>query len=644
MAYILTYRIRYKDRHPVTPLNWEVQLLQKNGSALQVTELYAAENPVSIDRATSDSNAFSPIIGANATISYVYDEGMPHPNTFIKIQEDEWMVVILKNGVVEFKGFVRPDSNTYPLLHPPFAFEINATDYFQVLKATPINLDDNILFLYDYITWGDFFRRTLFTALPYDDIVLNIVFTRRPDSLLPGQTLANGLYLHTDIFYDFEKGPVKCYDALSAFLGLGMRMFYSAGAYWIVRIEDMDQDVFTYLQISPSDLTGVEKTEGNILRQLGTSDPGKDVYYTGRSQRIRVETALKEQEFNYKLKGINRLANFDWRDFNGSSFPGWRVPNPGSGLTLSRIGVGTIADPYRAEMNGSGNPEVGAFIGQTFIVSPGQHIEINIKSYCYYTVGLKMIVSLLSTSSGPEARQFYLSGSKWEQTNLIESDTATITVSPNKKTRFSSFSVTSDPIPGGTGDFYLFFNILGPTPADPDPEDQIPSGTTPYNQIYPTFLRIYDTPYVQINTKITNDGIYSYTPDPEEKTFIDSRDSSISNTIYYKQVDQFKALPDKDWASIKKPSLPKQPIDEIMSRDRLAAANMPVDNLEGTFLSNTLQFHNVVVCEDLNKRFMVLRDKYNTKECLHDLTLVEIFDEGSGSGQYTVTPKTADNG
>lgn len=640
MGYTLTYQMGFTDVHAVTPAKWELQLLKKDGPLVDVIELNAGASGIVLDKSTSNEDKFSPIIGTSATIGYVYDIGMPLPDVFINIEEDDWLIIINKNDIVEFKGFVKPDNNSYPLLFPPFEFKINATDYFQVLKATPINLDDNVLFLYDYISWGEFFRRALFDIVAYDDVVLNIVFTRRPGSLTAGQTIADSLYLHTDLFYDFDKGALPAYDCLSNFLlSIGARLFYSSGAYWLMRIEDMDQDVFTYLQITPNDLSGQYKVDNNIMRSLGTSDPQNDIYYLERSQLVSIDPALKMQDFTYKLKAINRLVNFDWRTFDGTNFAGWGSHNPG--LVLSRFGNGTLDEPFRARFAGGGDPSIGQFIGQLWEVVPGQHIEVNLKVFTWYTTGVRVNIFLQPITTGDS---YYLSGTDWIKADATPTTDQEILVTGDKKTKFGTLSVVSKPFPSGAPNYHLFMNFIGPKPADPDPSDPPPPGTSPYNEIYPAFLRIFNNPYNEIDTQIENSKTCSYIPDEISPTVLDTRDSALSNTVYLKEGSVYNPLPLNDWGSTKNPSLPGRSIDEIMARDRLAAANDPVYNLGGSLYSNAIAFHHVINCPDMGKKFMILRDRYTTHQCRHEILISEIKPEGAGIGTYTVTPKEDKNG
>lgn len=640
MAYTLTYRMAYQDRHVETPADWEIRFYLKDGPAVNVQSLECGVPACAINTSNPDRDPFASILGSKAVINYVYDGNGPIPDIFINIQEDTWLVEVLKNGVVQMKGFIRPDGNGYPLKHPPYVYQINVTDGFQVMKGKNINLlDDAGLFLYSEISWGEFFNRTLFSALGYDDPILKLHFTRRPEALAAGKTIAEGLFLHTDLFYDFEKGPKSVYDCLQIFLeSTGCRMFFSEGAYWIQRIADMDQIAFSVLKITPTNLSGEVTMEVNVTRRLGTSLPANDMYYLSASApQVVISPALQKQEFSYKLQAINQAKNFDWKLFTGTSFEDWIGPNPGSGLTLNRVGSGSVEDPYRARFTGSGDTSLGAFISQHFLVDPYQIIGIDLKALAYFTTGVRLNVFLQPVGVG---KLYYLSGASWVETDGNPRDDQIIIVSPSRTTRMGSMSIITDYIPGGAPDGYtLFLNINGPEPAN-DPDDPLPPGDFIRNDIWPVFLRIYSNNYLQIDTKIENSGNYSYVGDDMEPLIMDTNDRFLSNTIFYDSGTGVKPIPSRvgTWKSIKNPALGNQTINEAMSRSRLDSAKSPVYGLDLSAYSNRFALHHAVNCPDTGKRYMALSDQYDTAACQHRLVLQEIFPEGSGNGTYTITP------
>jgi hypothetical protein len=637
MAYTLTYRQRFKDIHPTTSASWEILFYKKDGPIIDVVELVGTATPLTIEWTNTGDNKFQAIIGSKATIGYMYQgaEGEPVPDVFINIQEDTWLIAVNKNGNLYWKGFLKPDNSSYPFIHPPFEFRMNATDYFQVMKTKTVDLNDPVLFLYDYITLKDVIDRTLFHAVEYDDAVLRLMCTIYPNVISEPSKLLDELYIHTDAFYDFDKGSLPVYDCLNMLCqSLGMRIFYAAGSYWMQRVADLDQQQYNVYTLRPNTPV-VQEDIVNVLRQLGTSAPQNDIYYLERTQSVYITPALKEQDYIFNLKGINQLKNFDWRNFTGSQFqPGWS--SAGAGLALSRRGTGSSEDPFIARMAGGGNPAVGQFIGQTFPVVSGQHIELNLKGFSYYATGLRINVSLIPGEPGAGA--WYLdSGGDWKEDVVVANQE--ILFSPDKKTHKFTGNIVSKAIPESFS-YTLVFNIFGPTfQEDPDPEHHMPPGDTPYNDLYPAFLRIFNNPYTDIKEKIVNSAAYSLKPDELDFFFLDTQDGGLSNTIFYDDAGTKKALPAKNWHSGKNAGIALRDVDEYLAWSYLDAQQVGIYNLEGDVFSNVLEFHNVTGCMDMpGKQFMMLRDKYDVRNCRHSIMMAEVKNEGTATGTYSVKP------
>lgn len=644
MAYNIVYRMEFRDSHHFTPAIWRIDLLQKDGiaPAEPIMLNYGSVEPLIIERSQTDDDKYTSVIGSKATVSYYYDgtPNCPTPETFINIEEDTWMVIIYRNGVLNWKGFIKPDNASYPWLYPPYEFSFEATDYISFMKGNIINLDDNILFLYDFITLGNFINRTVFHTINYDDVAVNLLMRVKP-AIIGSANIVSGLYVHTDAFYDFEDGPLFVYDALKKFVeSIGARFFYSEGKYWIQRIADLDQSTFDLIQVTPDKLNGVDIEYTTPDRTLGSTSSLNDLYYLGRSQGLRIIPAVKRQKFIYKLQAYNRLLNFDWRDFNGTEFDDWDGPNLGSGLILQQFGEGTIDDPYRNRMSGNGDPSVGALIGQTFVVTPGQFISIQVKAKCNYSKGLKLQMALIPTGGG---KSYYMnSGGDWVQANTVpdpNDPSQEILLTVDKKVRLGTLQIDSKVIPNSGGTSYtLVFNIIGPTPAN-DPSDPVPPGETVYNELYPAFLRIYNNSFEEINETITNSKQYSYVPEDQELFFLDAVDNGLSNCLFYDNSGTKTALPNDNWENLKDGSIPDRAIDEIHAYNTLDQSYEPSYVFEGDVYSNSLEFHNMIVLKDLNnKRCMLMKDTYRVRSCRHSIEAAEVKVEGSGDGIFEVLP------
>lgn len=647
MAYNLIYKMEFKDRHQYTPASWRIDFLQKDGVApadpfpINPQEKNGRE-PLVIDRSQTNTNKFTSIIGSQATISYFYDgsPNCPHPDQFINIEEDTWMVIIYKNGSLYWKGFIMPDGPSYPFLYPAFEYSMNATDYIGFMKGKQINLDDNALFLYDWITLGDFFNRTVFHTVGYNDASVKLLMNIKPKVLGPAENVVNGLYVHTDAFYDFEKGPLFVYDCLEKFASsIGARFFYSAGAYWVQRIGDLDQSTFNLIVVTPGNLGGVATTDTNVNKVLGDTSAPCDLYYTGRSQSIRPVAAIKQQTVKYKLQAYNRLVNFAWSTYDGTKFPGWNSFT-GSGLIQQQVGIGTVAEPFRNRMSGNDNPEQGAFIWQSFEVVPGQFINLQMKARCNYTKGVNMRVALLPTAGG---QAYYMDSSgDWKQGDTIvdPNDPAQeILLTVDRKLRMGTLQIASKAIPNSGGTSYtLLFNILGPTPAN-DPNDPVPPGESVYNELYPAFLRIFSNSYEEIDTTISNNRVYSKVPEDLSYFFLDVVDNGLSNCLYYDNGGTLAPLPKSNWDTPKNPAIADRNVEEILLHNMLDQGSRPADTIQGDVYSNNLEFHHMVVLKDKGqKRCMLLRDSYKVRSCIHSIQAIEIMQENVGDGNYNVLP------
>lgn len=649
MAYNIVYRMEFKDIHRFTPAAWRIDFLQKDGlqPAEPVMLKYGGREPLVFSRSQTSNDKYTTVIGSKATISYYYDGSpdCPKPEVFINIEEDTWMIIVYKNGILNWKGFLKPDNASYPWLYPPYVFSVDATDYISFMKGKQINMDDNSLFLYDWVTLGDFFSRTVFHTVGYDDVAVKLLMNIKPKVLGAAQNVVNGLYVHTDAFYDFEKGPLFVYDCLQKFAdSIGARFFYSAGAYWIQRIADLDQSTYNLIVVTPDSLNGAAIQDNNVNRVLGSTSIPADLYYLDRSQLLRIIPAIKQQTVKYKLQAYNRLQNFQWAIYDGTKFPGWNGPNPGSGLILQQLGVGTVADPFRNRMSGNDDTGVGAFIWQSFIVIPGQFINIQMKARCNYTKGVNMRVALLPTGGG---EGYYMDSSgDWKQSTVVvdPNDPAQeILLTVDKATRLGTLQINSKQIPNSGGSNYtLILNIFGPTPAD-DPNDPVPPGESVYNELYPAFLRIYNNSYERIDEKITNSKAYSLVPEDADRFFLDMVDNGLSNCLFYNNGGTMTALPKDNWDNLKDASIPDRKIDEYLLRNLLDQSHEPSYVFEGDVYSNNLEFHNIVVLKDLDyKRCMLLKDTYRVRSCRHTIQAAEIKTENSGNGTYEVLPITRD--
>lgn len=628
--YSLTYQMNFKDQ---MGSDWRVDFSLKDGPiASQPIQILASDSPVSFEKQNRDENKFLEIIKTITTIQYVYRGGSdPVPDVFINIENDSWLIDVYQDGSVKWRGFLTSDEKTsFDWLPPPFVFTISASD-FTFMDSTTVDLNDSNLFLYDYITIGEMLKRTVFHATGYDDAVIKILYSKKP-AVIGSALITQALYIHTDAFYDFINGVQFVTPSLTTFLrDIGARISYDGGAYWIQFIEDIGLDVQSVITITPDDTVGVVSTNNDTTVVLSNLS-GTDLTYTGRNQQRMISRPMKQATFNYALKGINKLLNFDWRDFDGNKYDHWTRFI--SFLVLTRTGAGSLADPYRNVMSGGGNSETGDFIGQGQLVLPGQRVEINAKAYVYWSNGVPFDIGLLP-SDGVGSSYFLDNSGNWIASAFANAPQDRKILSASKNNRLGTLSIVSEPIPsGGAVSYGLVFNIIGPTPAD-NPDDPLPVGEYVRNELFPIFLRIFDGPYVTWREVVTNAPKYSFVADDADGFFLDGAGQSLSNSIFYDVSGVKTALPRGNWAG--------KSIDETAVVQHANEQNRPLNSVIGTFRGNTLRFNQRVILYDLNEVPCIqIRDTYDVKRCMHNLMVTEIIGDADHTYKYSVTPLTKD--
>lgn len=642
-TYGTIYRMQFRDKKD---LLWRVDFRLKSAGDTDTPLMlqYGGGEPVMIDWSNSDEDPFATVIGSKASITYYRSSDTdPSPETFINIEEDEWLIDISKlpdnsTPVLFWRGFVKPDNNKYRWLSMPYDFTINAVD-FTFSKGTTIDLNDTNLFLYDFITVGDFIKRSLFHSIGYDDSIAKILFTIKPD-VIGSDLITQSLYIHTDAFYDFKDGAKFSYDTLEQlFSSVDTRIFYSAGSYWVQRVQDIGSTNQLIIIVTPDDTDGTTIENYDISQSLGNS-PSDTVIYLNQTQVLTVNAAVKKQRVNYPLQGINQIKNFDWRSGTESPFLNWEGDNTGF---YTRQGVGSLEDQYRIR--------VGDATGSTFrtirsrvAVAVNQLVRLELKAKSYltlpavdavtYGVYLKAVIVLVN-AGGLSPLKWLGTDGKWNNVtggNVGEDEYYHISSNPKNNTNTGTIEILSEPIPAVTGiSSYQVLVVIVDSGITPDP----PSGSTFYTELYPAFLRVYNDPYVKIQEDIVNSKKYSLIPSPKEKFFLDIQDAGLSNTIFYDDVGVKKALPFNDWDG--------KTIDETVLRGELDQQNKPGYSFDGDVFSNELSFHHAITLTDFeNKTMMLLRDKYSIMSCVHSIYATEIMPIGEEIGTYTVTPLTQD--
>lgn len=622
-TYNTQYYMAFTDRQQN---DWRIDFRLKDGPVVLSPRLINGSGiPLRIEHRNNDESKFTPIIQATCTIEYQYQQvGDPLPEEFIDIDNDTWLIAIYKNGNIDWNGFINPDNNTYSWVAPPFTFSIIATD-FSFTESQPINLDQDGMFLYAHISIGDFINRTLFATVGYDDPVVNIIYTKKPN-IIGSELITDSLFVHTDAFYEFDTGPLTAYDSLSKFLSSwGARMFYANGAYWIEYISDIGDVLAPILQITPSDLAGQEIDMLSPFVSMGNT-VGDAVVYYNQSQEITVNKSLRKKKFTYNLKAINQLVNFKWDNFTPPNIlTGWSV---GSDMNIDRVGLGSVTDPFRLRIFDRSGSGTFTSVQQGITAVSGQRLQLQVKIIGNYAKDIGIGIGIGQSAN----TQFYMdSAGNWVAPNTGSTSNIVFpVVIPD--TNIANVDILSNPIPADATQTDIHLYISYPRPVD----SGVPPGETLWADIYPVFLNRFNDLYVSYDEIVMNDSRFSYEAEGEELFFMDKGDDNLSNTIFYDDGGIKKALPVRNWDG--------ESLDEFVTKQQAIQQSDRTITVMGDFLGNTATFEQAVLLRDKgNLPTIFIRDSQDVRNGIRSMAVSQTLRTTETNIQWTLIPRTKES-
>lgn len=636
MAYFRVYMISFQDSHGIHPANWRVDILddQASSSVIPFPLIPSAEEPpLTIERIDTSDDKATRIIGSQATISYEFTgaDGEPTPETFFDSDERRFRVEVYKNNDIYGVWYVKPDYCEYDDKFPPYTVTLTAVDGLSFIKGTDWDAYDNGgLLSYERMSLYEVMMSRGLLQILDTDTAVNVINTLRPENISGDETLLNDLFIHSDQFIDFTKGPDKISDVLDkALISLYSRLFIAQNQAWIQRLPDLMQasiEAENYINgvFNPLPLPTIFRTIGpNISSNDGmpVDDFGRNISYP----------ALKQVEFTLNYRAINQLKNFQWDLFNGTDFNNWTRFNPV--MTLGRKGSGTFDDPYNLFIPypQASSPSI-SYLFQTTdpdSISAGDIVTL---SFPYQWGNVKRFkISVRVGTIGGISPDFYTLDSSGSWIYDFGSEPIYIEIQRSGNKKVGTFTLTSATIPSTTpnGPFpsgQVQIQIFPPT----DFESLEPSDDTGL-RIAPIKLGI--SPLSSLGRGITdkNEGRYSKVKDDEPYYFIDTGVKTISNTIFVDNID----TPAENWADSTAPT-DKQDIERHMADSNIDQYAKSISGWQGSIYSNTIEFWHIFTFDSKpGRKFIMTNDKYNVRTCTHDCNFQEILPSNAASTTYS---------
>lgn len=628
-TYFNKYYFEFDDDHVTEPARWRVDILDSEGDVPTTPFLLIpGESPIITERINTSDRKDIYVIGRQITISYKYTDqpNIPLPSIFTEGTERRFRVEVRKNGAIDGIYFVKPDESQFPDDFDNYTVEIKAIDGLGYAEGVDFHIwDDTGLIIYGHISIYEAIMTRALNKILDVGTIINVLCSLVPGNMSFLEKLLFGVYCHTDIFYDFVKGPVSILDVLDAFgRALYGRFFIAQGQVWFVRTQDLTAPTFTVDQYT--DDSTVNEVETQFILTGGADPSSNDVTPIDSVPNRRMQSATKKATFKVEYQGINRLANFDWRSFTAFGPEFW-----GSVEGNEQRGTGTINDPYRVFLPyNSLNPggENLLQISSFGVLTTGDTISLSFSWKVINVEGFRVRVYIQGVNPGAVASLD--SSGNWS----VGVTSTFIDIKRTKKKQLGSVNIQSAAIPRLALDNTIFdyrIEIYTPNPLTSPSNQDGPD--LPGVEIYPIKLGISSSSSTSRVFKIVNNADFTKVQEEQDISFFDSGDAFLANTLF---IDNFSTFePASGWDSAKTGVNPAD-LERHMAQAHIDQYQRSVLTWEGALYSNSLEFYHLIEFSHLpGKRFMQLSDEYDNKTCTHRVLLAEVFDEGSAETTYT---------
>lgn len=648
-TYFNKYYFEFQDSHVTYPATWRVDIMDSQGDVpTDPFLLTMGASPLSLQRTNTADSKDVFFIGEQANITYVFDgnPNIPLPIEFFEATERRYRVEIRKNGNIYGVYFIKPDFCQYPDQYRfpgeivPFEVQLKAIDGLGYAEGTLFNIyaDSGLLF-YEITELYDIIMTRALAQILDAGTIINVINTLLPENIgLTTRTFFN-LFVHTDQFYDFVKGAQSVKDVIIAFCKtFYASIFMAQGQLWFIRTQDLDQTTFNADQyISDSIVNDLSLPD--FVLTVGPDPSSFDAMPVDEIATITMIPAIKRAEFEVIYKSINQVNNFDWSQFDGTDFAGW---TRAAGIEVNRAGLGTVIDPYMLQI--PLNQIVGGFkfLQQIRfgIINPGDIVEMSFKYEFFNCKRVQLFISVGDVLGGPDHRFRLDSGGNW----VFDGPGLTaIEIGRSGKKKIGSFSIKSIPIPGlypdetsmaANSDIQI--SILAPLDAitDDGPGDA-------YIKIGPIKLGNIGISSEGRHITITNQADFTQVKEKVDFNFIDTGENGLSNTIFV--LDGFDFAPAENWDN-DKPGVNEADIEFHMSKAHIDQYSRSLTMWEGKLYSNVINFYNLFELSHMpGKRFMQLNDQYEVRTCTHQITMLEVLQEGNSTVDYLEYDVEEDN-
>lgn len=639
----LRYRIDFKDYFGAA---WEVLFYYQSTPPPGPISLLPAKSPLIFSKGKDTDDKYEPLFSSSAQINIVIDlDTLDSIKSFMFVEANTCKIIVNCDSGYTWEGWLVAEYCQYIYKESYYEFTINAVDGISINDKFSFDLysqyngdsDTSIINIFELLlfhTYGLLGREKVDESYQFN-ILLSYLF----DDTSYFETV---MQLNLGYFYDRSGATDKVKDFLITLMNtIGARFFYEDNQLWIMGIADMADDATAYRHWYFED-SNWHKEDLDLTRTKTIGGDSGDKFINDFASILLLGRS-QGQEIDLALAYANLLKNSEWRSIDAvSGTPSdWDVTADSSYYT--RIGTGTIDDPYKMKVQGgSGNviisqtvyiPYDPAYTPQTLIIS----FEIDMTDIDATTWQLIAHEEQGTSPSYDYYETRYYDGSGWHDSaafNDLDSNGDKIQKIEVEVNAPDPFTYTH----GSTTDtihfehFILSFassNKSGQSFVINDVSVGYKYPRENYSQTNYTEKQNYDN----ITESVVYENNISKEPESKSDSFIDDNSYFIQSLINPSR-DLLKV-----WTSVDQPDAiaKNQRVDILALRSRANNNSFVTEKMNCTILSNTIKFYNVLVRDNDSKRFIICKDEYSVKESTHNLVCLEVKSQEYDDDSYVTT-------
>jgi hypothetical protein len=621
---MVKYRVLYRD-HFNNACRVDILTSAYSGAPIMLRGIEGQACTISYD---CGDDPYEPIVNSKASINIHQEEHLPINISELQEADDrDFTVEFYINDVLNWKGFVIPDGIQQTFQSAPFDVNITATDGLMLL--------DGINYSHDNLDGGrcpiNYFRRILFSESNLGLMLPIRWVCSLTNPAFPGEDVFSGSVTWSprgEGFTDYNGNYKSCLYIIENMLrSFQCRMHQSEGIWKIERVNDIVSGTVVYKEVQATlgPLVVSTSSSVSILKTIG-GDDNFDYRFIEEDALITVIPGLKSVKTTYEQdQRENILPNGNMDIVSLGIAPIYWGFNAGTSASMESVGSLSMAEGSAVKITNDASAPVATFQ----LTDEYFPIDTDVL-YTYINFGFKFSIISGATTEGPE--QYIV----WDSTPfsfiMIYDDGANFWYLNEFGfwvENVTEISITIEKLKlGDVGqvDFNKRQNLIMPLPAtSPILRTRAPGIRVGFF-IPSGRVVVYDDIYINTDT---NNDIYEATSTTSKNSGKEEYTLNISSSHNGFYVSNYmtnfsESGLEKFFSDGKFTGTLTAMNSHAIMRNRYKSSLL----FEGSIYNNAWSYGEIYEIQTLTgKKFMPLRNTWNTETCTVNSTLVEVRDD-----------------